>query len=49
LPRSCLLKHVIEGKIEKRTEVAGRGEEDLTSYWMTLREREVISTWKRKH
>ena len=47
MPRSCLLKHVTEGKIEERTEVTGRGEEDVTSYWMTLRERQVISNWKK--
>jgi hypothetical protein len=25
LPRNCLLKHIIEGKIEERIEVTGRG------------------------
>jgi hypothetical protein len=45
LLRSCLLKHVIGGKIEERIEVTGR-REDVTSYWMTLRGREVISNWK---
>jgi hypothetical protein len=34
LHRNRLLKHVIEGKRENRREV---DEEDLGSYWMTLR------------
>jgi hypothetical protein len=33
LHRNCLLKHGIEGKIEGR----GYKEEDVSSYWMTLR------------
>jgi len=32
-----------------RIEVTGRGEGDVASYWITLREREVISNWKKKH
>jgi hypothetical protein len=35
LPRNCLLKH-IEGKIEGK----GVEDEDISSYWMTLRKRE---------
>jgi hypothetical protein len=36
LHRNCLLKRVLEGKIEvKRDE-----EEDVSSYWMALRKRE---------
>jgi hypothetical protein len=31
LRRNCLLKHVIEGKLEGRI--------DVSSYWMTLRKR----------
>jgi hypothetical protein len=33
---NCLLKHVIERKVKGR----GDEEEDLSSYWMTLRKRE---------
>jgi len=33
---NCLLKHVIEGKIEGREDE----KEDVTSYWMTLRKRD---------
>ena len=35
---NCLLKHVIEGKIKKGREDE---EEDVSRYWMTVREREV--------
>jgi len=40
LRRNCLLKHVIEGKVEGR--IVGREdeEEDVISYWITLRKRE---------
>jgi hypothetical protein len=38
LCRNCLLKHVIEGKLEERIERIE--EEDVSSYWMTLRKRE---------
>jgi hypothetical protein len=31
--RNCLLKHVIEGKLEGREDEG----EDVSSYWMTLR------------
>ena len=37
LRSNCLLKHVIEGKIEGRIEVTGREEENIISYWMTVR------------
>jgi len=33
---NCLLRHVIEGKIR------GRAEDDVTTYWKTLRKRENI-------
>jgi hypothetical protein len=36
----CLLKHVIEGKIDGRIEVTGDEEEDVSSYWMILSKRE---------
>jgi hypothetical protein len=38
---NCLLKHVIEGKIEGRIQVMGKEEEDLRSYWITLRKLEA--------
>jgi hypothetical protein len=31
---------VIEGKLEGRIEMTGNEEEDVSSYWMTLRKRE---------
>jgi hypothetical protein len=37
LRRNCLLQRVIEGKIKGGIEVKGRREEDVSSYWMTLR------------
>jgi hypothetical protein len=40
LRRNCLLKRVIEGKIKGEIEVTGRQEEDVRSYWMTLRKGE---------
>jgi replicative superfamily II helicase len=41
LRRNCLLKHIIEGKIEARLEVRGEDqEEDVSSYWMTTRKGE---------
>jgi hypothetical protein len=42
LRRNCLLKHLNEGKIEGWIEVTGNEEEDVSSYWMTLRKREDI-------
>jgi hypothetical protein len=39
--RNCFLKHVTEGKIEGRVEVTGNDEEDVSSYWMTLRKRRL--------
>ena len=37
LRRNRLLEHMIEGKIEGKIERTGREEEDVSSYWMTLR------------
>jgi len=37
LRRNCLLKQVIEGKIKGEIEVKEDEEEDVGSYWMTLR------------
>jgi hypothetical protein len=39
LCRNCLLKYVIEGKLEGRTEMTGRRGRSVSSYWMTLRQR----------
>jgi hypothetical protein len=41
LRRNCLLKCVIEGKIEIRIEGTGIRGRDVSSYWVTLRNREV--------
>jgi hypothetical protein len=38
--RNCLLKHIIEGKIDGGIEVTGRKQTDISRYWMTLRMRE---------
>ena len=35
--RNCLLKYVIEEKIEGKKEVIGRRGKDVNSYWITLR------------
>jgi hypothetical protein len=40
LRRNCLLKHVIEGKIQARIEVTGRRRRRRKHYWMTLRNRQ---------
>ena len=40
LCRNCLLKQVIEGKIKGEMEVKKDEEEDVRSYWMTLRKGE---------
>jgi len=39
LRRNCLLKNVIEGKIEGRIGVTEDEEEDVLSYWKALRKR----------
>jgi hypothetical protein len=48
LLRNCLLKHVIEVKIKGRIEVTDE-EEDVSSYWITLKRREDAVTRKRQH
>jgi hypothetical protein len=40
LRRNCFLQQVIEGKIKGGIEVTGDEEEDVGSYWMTLRKGE---------
>jgi hypothetical protein len=40
LRRNCLLKHMIEGKLEGRIEVMGRRGRYVSSYWTPLRKRE---------
>ena len=42
LRRNCLLKHVIKGKIRGRWKWQEDEEEDVRSYWMTLRTGEDI-------
>jgi hypothetical protein len=44
LQRNCHLKHVIEGKIERREDEA----EDVSSYWIAVRERDDAEMRKRK-
>jgi hypothetical protein len=38
LRRNCLLKHVIEGKIEGREDE----EEDISSYWITFNKKKIL-------
>ena len=40
LRRNCFLKQVIEGKIKGEIEVTRKKEEDVKSYWMTVRTEE---------
>jgi hypothetical protein len=40
LRKNCCLKRVIEGKKEGRKEGRKDKEEDISSYWMTLRKRD---------
>jgi len=40
LRRNCLLKHGIEGKIRESETRREDKDEDVTSYWMTLRKTE---------
>ena len=47
--RNRVLKDVTEGIIEGGVEVTRKREEDVSSYWMTLRKREDTRKWKRKH
>jgi hypothetical protein len=49
LRRNCLLKHVIDGKIQLGIEVTRRKGRKLRSCWMTLRQGEGTGNWKRKH
>jgi len=42
LRRNCFLKHIIEEKIEGKTEITGDEAEDVSSYWVILRKREDI-------
>jgi hypothetical protein len=44
---NCLLKQVAEGKPEGE-KWRGDEEENVSSYWMTLRKKEVTGNWKRK-
>jgi len=42
LRRNCLLKHVIEQKIEGRIEVTGRRRRRGKQLWMTLRNQRIL-------
>ena len=46
--RHCLLKHVIEEKIERRIDWREDEEEGVIGYWMTLRRREDIGNLKKE-
>jgi hypothetical protein len=46
LRRNCLLENTLLKERYKGWEWEG---EDVSSYWMTLRRRENIGIWKRKH
>ena len=48
LRRNWHLKHIIENKIEGAMDVTGRNEENVNSYWVTLRKRENSGNWKMK-
>jgi hypothetical protein len=45
LHRNCLLKHLIKEKIRRMEDE----EEDISSYWITLRKRKGTGTSERKH
>ena len=45
LRNNCILQHVIERKMQGREDE----EEEVSSYWVTLRKREAVSPWKRKN
>jgi hypothetical protein len=49
LRRDCLLKHVIEGKIEERLEVVGRRRRKLKELLDDVTEREDTGKRKRTH
>ena len=38
--RNCLLKHITERKVKEGIEVKDDKEEDVNSYWISLRKRE---------
>jgi hypothetical protein len=40
LRRKCLLKRVIEGKIEESIELKEDEEEDVNIYWITFRKKD---------
>jgi hypothetical protein len=48
LRRNYLLQQVIEGKIKEGIEVKEDEEQDVGSYWMTLRKVEDTLIWRRK-
>jgi hypothetical protein len=48
LHRNCLLKRVIEAKIQGGYKWQEDEEEDVESYWMTLRKGEDTLIWKKK-
>jgi hypothetical protein len=48
LRRNCLLQQVTEGKIKGGKKWQEDKEEDVGSYWMTLKKGEDTHIWRRK-
>lgn len=48
LLRNFLLKQVIEGKAEEKVEVTADEKEDVSSYEMTIRKRDITGNRKKK-
>ena len=44
LPSNCLLKHVIQGRLEGRIEVKGDEVEDVSCYWMAKGKDRTLET-----
>jgi len=49
LRRDCLLRRVIEGKIREGQKWKEEEEDDVATYWKTLRKRENTGKWKKEH
>jgi len=46
---NCLLKYVIDGKTQERTQATETLGKDVNSYWLNLRRPECTGNWKRTH
>jgi len=49
LRRNCLIKHIIEGKVEGRVKVTGRLGRRRKELLDDLKEKVYIGNWKRKY